>query len=286
MNEITVKQAGDLTGFNTFLAEIEPDIEKAKGLVVLGDEGVAHATKLSGKLKDYESNLKSFELKLIELGGIKVVGDEKQKITDIRLTVDRQVRQEKENVKTEAVQRFVSEVAKIVESSTASDVYKKTINAHMIALEQIKGKASTAKSMESVLRIEKDIIADGLSENAKETAEKHKIIALYEQSITTDIVDFLMGIPLEAVKPELENRKLKRDAEIKEAAKKLAKPVELKKVEAGSVEFKVKVEGEITFVATEAEAKLIATEMNEGRVVITNEKYRVVLSKVTSLKKS
>jgi hypothetical protein len=239
-HEIIIKETGDLQSFNDFLSRTQEDLEKAKGLILSNEEDVVIASEYIKDLTEQEKAINIGKDILIKLSGIKVFDDEHKKRRDIRLDLNTQVKSAKEKIKQEAVNYFTVAAQELIKNSTASTAYKDTININTIATDTIFGKS---KKLKESLKVQLDVIALGLKTNEEETAEKQTIINKYDEDLTRDI-EHLLSLPVEALKPELDNRKILQDKKIQDLAKQKAQEIVNKKEAEAVTETKPVIEKE------------------------------------------
>jgi len=226
MNEIVIKEVNNLEPLHKFLEETKPVVDSLKGLALKDESDISMAVENIKELQLQEKALSKAKDKVLELAGIDIFDKEFNKRRDIRLDLNSQVVNLKQKLKDEAINYFVSNAKELIDKSNASNNYKSKIQVLELAHSTIKGKS---KNIMELMKIQLEVLENGLIENEKETAEKLKVINSFDDDLVRD-KEYLLSLSIEAIKPTLELRLKEREDSTKEKAEAIAKQKKMRKV--------------------------------------------------------
>lgn len=202
MNELTIKNEGDIHLVGEFITDCVKFRDENKNIVLSGDEDVAFMTAISKQLKTSEVAGAKGVIALQEIFGIDKLTENNADSRVLRLNYEKQVQKFKDKLKSDAVDWFLEHSKELILHSQASEKYKQSIDIHQIATDTISGKK---KGLMDAVKDQLEVLKSGLVEDETQTISKLEIINQYKEHLRKD-ADYLVNLPIEALKPEMENR--------------------------------------------------------------------------------
>lgn len=269
MNELTIKNQKDIHLVDEFITDCANFRKKNQDIVLVTDKDVAFMIDISKQLKASEVAGAKGVTALQGIFGIDKLTQNNADSREIRLNYEKQVKIFKDNLRNEAINWFIKATKDLILNSEASEKYKQGIDIHQIAKDTISGKS---KNLMDAVKSQLEVVNFDLVENETQTKEKIEVINKYDEHLRKDI-DYLVNLPIEALKPEMDNRILQEQNRINIAEQNAIKQNQTKKESPVNLDKQDKTAKQFKFTMSFNSSKDIAIKIKEFALSLGVEFY-------------